>query len=240
MAEKKPIGCARPTGGPALARGRAALTNQPIAYRATLNGDAAERYAPQANIPLGATLPANIGLLLEGEVWPDRTRLIGLDLRARVGALRLGFGPEKRTFVPWGVDGGVRYKAWTSGDWSAEVGAGAGAMSEFVVAYADPGRTTPELVPFTLAGARLGGGLRGELGRGLVVADLQTFWTPLPSVARLDVRADIPLTEPLLLTLGTGLEGRAARFRPESPEDARVNVLRGAIDIRVGIAVAAF
>lgn len=234
----KPAG---PTNtGYALLRARGAISNSPFTYASTLVGEGADRYAPQANIALANTLAANVGAQGDAEVWVLGSRALGFDVRARVGVYRLAMGPEKSADVPWSIEGGVRYRAWDTGTWSAYAGAGFARTSEVVFVYADETRTSADILTYDLMGLRAGGGIRGEWGPGMFEVDAQTVWGAGPNVGRLELRGDIPVADPLLITVAAGAEGRMSAYKPDDGSDVKVRVRRGTLDVRVGIAVAAF
>ena len=61
----------------------------------------------------------------------------------------------------------------------------------------------------------------------------------MPSVARLEVRGDLPVAEPVLLHLGLSGEGRLSRWRPD-PDDKEVKIRtrRAGVGVRAGVAFA--
>jgi len=89
-------------------------------------------------------------------------------------------------------------------------------------------------------GARVGGGLRGGWDVGLFEVDLQSLWAPIPSLARLEARGDIPVADPIFITAALGGEARTSVFKPdpEGQPDARIRSNRLGVDIRIGIGAA--
>jgi hypothetical protein len=217
---------------------RAMLSNAPFAWSSTLRGEGASTFAPEASF---TTSPIFGHTAAHGEVelWPDAERRLGLDLRARAGIYRVKLGSTSAAVAPLELEGGVRYRAWSSGKASAYAGGGFGRSQGLVIAYTDDTRSSADPVNFAVLGARVGGGLRVESGPTLFELDLQTFWTPAPSIFRLDSRLDVPLAGNLALSFALGGDARLLRYKIDDT-DARVRTRQFGGDLRAGIAVPFF
>lgn len=220
---------------------RGALINGPFTYKSTTagDGDLSGTYAPEASF---STSPAfgHFGLQGDAEAWVGSNRALGFDARVRASVYRLGVGDEKSANLPLDLELGGRYRVQDDGTWSVYVGAGFGMVSEVVFAYTDETRTSAKPENYSLMGMRVGGGIRGEWGVGMFEVDLQTLWSPVPSLARLEARGDIPVADPIFLNLALGGEGRMSRWKPdpEGQPDAKIRVRRAGLDIRAGVGVA--
>lgn len=225
----------RGTADYAIARVRAALSNAPFAYQSTLIDAEDPNFAPEASFGTSPVF-GYTALHLDAEVWPDIDRKIGIDTRFRAGVYRMELGANKATVAPIEFELGARYRAWSSGPWSAYAGLGFARTQGLVIAYTDETRSSAEPVNFGIAGARVGGGMRYEAGPTLVELDAQTLWTPGPSIVRAELRADIPVIDMLALTFALGGDARFNRYRvPDS--DLRIGTQKLGLDMRAGVAV---
>ena len=217
------------------ARLRGAFINHVSSYGSTLDGDAADQFAPEA----AYTTFSQPGLHLAAEVWACSAKTLGFNARFQASAVRLGLGEEKPFYLPLDVEVGGRYRAWDNGTWSAYGALGFARATELAFEYTTAERVSAKPVGFGIMGAGVGGGLRGEWGAGMFELDLQTIWAPVPSVARLEVRGDLPVAEPVLLHLGLSGEGRLSRWRPD-PDDKEVKIRtrRAGVGVRAGVAFA--
>lgn len=223
------------SSGYKTARLRGALVNHISAYGSSLVGDAADRYAPEA----AYTTFSQPGLNLNAELWVGNGKPLGFDARFQASAVRLGLGTEKPFYVPLDVEVGGRYRVKDNGTWSGYAGAGFARITELAFEYTGPERTAATPVGFGIMGAGIGGGIRGEWGARMFELDLQTVWTPIPSLARLEVRGDLPVADPILLHLALGGEGRLSRWRPlDDNDEVRIRTRRAAVTVRAGVSMA--
>ncbi|MFK7928291.1 MAG: hypothetical protein AB8H79_08875, partial [Myxococcota bacterium] len=196
-------------------------------------------YAPEASFATSAAF-GHFGVQGDAEAWVLGSRALGFDFRTRFTGYRLSLGSEKRVQVPIDIEVGGRYRVQDDGTWSVYVGAGFARTSEVIFAYTDETRTAAEPSSYSLMGARVGGGLRGEWDVGLFELDLQSLWAPVPSLVRLEARGDIPVADPIFLTAALGGEARTSVFKPdpEGQPEAKIRGSRLGLDVRIGVGAA--
>lgn len=217
------------------ARLRGALFNTVSAYGSNLVGEGADRFAPEASY---STI-GQPGMHLAAEVWAGNGKPLGFDVRLQASAVRLGLGTEKPIFVPFDFEAGGRYRFKDNGTWSGYGSLGFAHVTELAFEYTGPARVSAKPARFSVMGLGAGGGIRGEWGAKMFEVDLHTLWGPGPSVARLELRSDLPVAEPLLLHLAVGGEGRMSRWKPdEDNDDIKIRTRRAGLNIRAGVTAA--
>lgn len=220
---------------PALARLRAGVANAPFSYRARVDGEEAGLYAPTSSFSTSPVLGQTL-LHLDGELWPDADRVIGIDARLRAGLYRITVGGNGKTVAPTEAELGARYRFRGQGALSGYAGLGVARTQGLIIRYGDETRSTATFDPFGVVGARVGGGVRYSTGPLLIEVDLQSLWIPAPAAVRLEARGDVPVSDPLALTFGLGGDARHLRHHA-ADVDARLRTTQLALEARLGVAV---
>ncbi|MFT7518359.1 MAG: hypothetical protein ACI9MC_000490, partial [Kiritimatiellia bacterium] len=222
-------------GGYATARLRGTLFDELLSYSARLKGEA-PLFPPEAKF----TNYFHIGVHADAELWVGAARALGFDFRARAGIYRVQLGFDKDVAAPLELELGARYRVWDTGTWSAYAGGGFSRSQGMVFGYSDEARTSAELLNYGVLGLRAGGGLRGEFGPSLIDLNLQTVWSPGPSMVRAEVIGDIPLSGDIMLTAGVAADGRFQTYRVDDSKDNKIKVTQLGLNMRLGVAIAFF
>jgi hypothetical protein len=224
-------------GDAPFARVRGMVSDQPRKVVASTSGADGAAFAPEATWAESAMLGCT-GLHADAEIWAVDQKL-GVDVRGGAAAYRLRVGDTAPVQVPIEVEGGLRWKVLDDDAVSIAPGVGAMYATDRAVIYADSGRTRAAVTSIPLLGARVGASARYEDGATLVSLDLQSVWTPMPTIVRGELGFDVAVAGPILLTAAVGGDLRWVHLASDTA-DARVNLREMGADLRLGVGFAAF